>query len=198
MTTPDMALPYAARAAAYEEKLEGLGTLRLLRILPDEDADLIHTWVREERARFWGMNGLERNEVRDIYLFLDSLESHHGYLMTVGGEPAGIFQTYEPLEDPVSDAYPARPNDTGMHLFLAPATRPVPDFTAILLSGLVRFLLSVPAKDRVVAEPDARNNKAIDRFLRFGFEAGTKVQLPAKEAQLVFLTRDRFEARNAG
>lgn len=198
MTSTDTALPYADREAVYEEDLPGLGRLRLLRLAPEEDADLIHGWVREERARFWGMNGLDRDEVRDIYLFLDSLDTHHGYLMTVDGQPAGIFQTYEPQEDPVAEAYPARAGDAGLHLLLAPAARPVPNFTPTLLSGLVRFLFSDPAKDRVVAEPDARNSKAIGRFVGFGFEAGPTVQLAEKEARLVFLTREKFEARPAG
>ena len=198
MTSADTALPYADREAVYEEDLSGLGRLRLLRLAPEEDADLIHGWVREERARFWGMNGLDRDEVRDIYLFLDSLDTHHGYLMTVDGQPAGIFQTYEPQEDPVAEAYPARPGDAGLHLLLAPAARPVPNFTPTLLSGLVRFLFSDPAKDRVVAEPDARNSKAIGRFVGFGFEAGPTVQLAEKKARLVFLTREKFEARPAG
>ncbi|TLM82705.1 acetyltransferase [Pseudarthrobacter sp. NamE2] len=186
-----------AREAVYQDELEGLGMLRLLRLLPQEDADLIHGWVKEERARFWGMIGWSRDEVRDVYAFLDSLDTHHGYLMTVAGQPTGIFQTYEPLHDPLGEVYPARAEDTGMHLLLAPAARPVPNFTGTVLAGLVRFLLSDPAKDRVVAEPDARNSKAIGRFLRFGFEPGPKVQLPEKEAQLVFLDREKFGLRAA-
>ena len=197
MTRTDTALPFAARDSVYEEELPGLGRLRLVVIAPGADADLIHGWVREERAKFWGMGAMSLDEVRDIYGFLDSLDTHHGYLMIVEEQPAGIFQTYEPLQDPVGEVYPARPEDTGMHLLLAPAERRVPDFTATLLSGLIRFLLSDPAKDRVVAEPDARNAKAIGRLVGFGFEAGAKVQLAEKEAQLVFLTREKFEAGTA-
>ena len=197
MTSTDTALPFVARDSVYEEELPGLGRLRLVLIAPEADADLIHGWVSEERAKFWGMGAMSRDEVRDIYHFLDGLDTHHGYLMLVEEQPAGIFQTYEPLEDPVGEAYPARPEDTGMHLLLAPAERPVPKFTATLLSGLIRFLLSDPAKDRVVAEPDARNTKAIGRLVGFGFQAGPKVQLTEKEAQLVFLTREKFEAGTA-
>jgi penicillin amidase len=197
MTRADTALPLAARDSVYEEELPRLGRLRLVAIAPEADADLIHSWVREERARFWGMGAMSRDEVRDIYSFLDSLDTHHGYLMVVGGQPVGIFQTYEPLHDPVGEAYPAHPADTGMHLLLAPAAQPVPNFTATLLAGLVRFLLSDPSKDRVVAEPDARNAKAIGRLLGYGFEAGPKVHLAEKEAQLVFLTRQGFESHAA-
>ena len=195
MTHADTTVPFSARDAVYAEELTGLGHLRLIPLSPESDADLLHGWVREDRARFWGMQSMSRDEVRDIYLFVDSLDTHHAFLMALDDEPVGLFQTYEPLQDPVADAYPARPEDAGLHLLLAPATRPVPNFTATLLAGLVRFLLSDPAKDRVVAEPDARNGKAISRFVSFGFEAGAKVQLAEKDAQLVFLTRERFESR---
>ena len=195
MTRADTGLPLSARESVYEEDLPALGRLRLIRVIPEADADLIHSWVREERARFWGMRDLDRDEVRDIYGFLDGLDTHHAYLMSVADSPAGIFQTYETLEDPVAEAYAAGPGDTGMHLLLAPATRPVRNFTPILVAGLVRFLLSDPAKDRVVAEPDARNDKAIRRFQGCGFEPGSKVQLAEKEAQLVFLTRAKFESQ---
>lgn len=198
MTRTETELSHATRVAVYEEDLPGLGRLRLLRLAPEQDADLVHSWVREERARFWGMNGWSRDEVRDVYAFLDSLDTHHGFLMTVAGEPAGVFQTYEPLHDPVGEVYPARAGDAGIHLLLAPAARTVPNFTATLLSGLVRFVLSDPAKDRVVAEPDARNAKAIGRFTSFGFETGPRVQLAEKEAQLVFLSREAFESRAEG
>lgn len=195
MTHADTAVPLSVRDAVYTEELPGLGQLRLIPLAPESDADLLHGWVREDRARFWGMQSMGRDEVRDIYLFVDSLDTHHAYLISVDDEPAGLFQTYEPLQDPVADAYPARRGDTGLHLLLAPAARPVPNFTATVLAGLIRFLLSDPAKDRVVAEPDARNSKAIGRFVSFGFEAGAQVQLAEKEAQLVFLTRERFESR---
>ncbi|MCQ6272945.1 acetyltransferase [Pseudarthrobacter sp. R1] len=198
MTGADTALPLAARSAVFEEQLAGLGRLRLVVIAPEADADLIYSWVREERAQFWGMGAMTRDEVRDIYLFLDSLDTHHGFVMVVEDQPVGIFQTYEPLHDPVGEAYPARPEDTGMHLLLAPAAQPVPHFTATLLSGLIRFLLTDPSKDRVVAEPDARNRKAIGRLVGYGFEPGPRVQLAEKEAQLVFLTREKFESRPAG
>lgn len=197
MPRTDAALPLSARDSVYEESLPGLGRLRLLALIPEADADLVHSWVKEERARFWGMRDLSRDEVRDIYLFVDSLETHHAYLISLEDQAVGLFQTYEPLEDPVSEAYDARPADTGLHLLLAPAERPVPNFTPTLIGGLIRFLLSDPAKDRVVAEPDARNSKVIQRLQGCGFEPGPKVQLAEKEAQLVFLTRERFESRTA-
>ncbi|WP_427017075.1 GNAT family N-acetyltransferase [Pseudarthrobacter sp. P1] len=103
-----------------------------------------------------------------------------------------LFQTYEPLHDPVGEAYPAREGDIGMHLLLAPATRPLPDFTPRLVTVLIRFLFADPAKDRVVVEPDARNLKAVRRLQTTCFELGPVIQLAEKEAQLAFRTRRRF------
>ncbi|UZX04647.1 acetyltransferase [Arthrobacter sp. CDRTa11] len=193
MTSVETALPLSSRPSVYQETLPVLGTLRLLPLIPEADSDLLHGWVKEERARFWGMQNMSRDEVRDIYSFVDSLDTHHAYLISVENKPAGLFQTYEPLQDPVGEVYQALPGDTGLHLLLAPATQPVHNFTPILISGLIRYLLSDPAKDRVVAEPDARNAKVIQRLQACGFELGAKVQLAEKEAQLVFLTRERFE-----
>ncbi|CAM3220670.1 Aminoglycoside N(6')-acetyltransferase type 1 [Arthrobacter ulcerisalmonis] len=195
MTRSDSALQASTRTSSYQQDLPGLGQLRLVRIAPDDDAPLLHSWVSEERARYWGMGSLGEEEVREIYQFLDGLVTHHGYLILVADQPAGIFQTYEPEHDPVGEAYPVHAGDAGIHLLLAPAAQPVPGFTAAVLSALLAFVFADSTVRRVVAEPDARNSKAVARFLSFGFEPDARVQLAEKEAQLVFLTRQVFEAQ---
>jgi len=40
-----------------------------------------------------------------------------------------------------------------------------------------------------VAEPDARNDKAIARLVRAGFVPGPRIDLPDKRARLLFLDR---------
>ena len=180
--------------AAYEEDLPGWGRLRLVQVAPGDDVDLIHGWVSEERARFWGMGSHTRDQVLEIYEFLDGLDTHHAYLIELAGEPMGLFQTYEPLHDPVGEAYPALPGDIGMHLLLAPASRHIPHFTPVLASALIRFMFSDPAKDRIIVEPDARNAKAIKRLRATCFELGPIIRLAGKDAQLAHLTRARFEA----
>jgi hypothetical protein len=192
---PDMPAPDrpAPDRAVYEEELPLLGRLRIVPVSPQDDVDLICAWVTEERARFWGMLALQREEVLGIYEFLDSMETHHAYLIRLDGEPAGLFQTYEPLHDPVGEAYPALPGDIGMHLLLAPATRPVPHFTPVLVSALIRFMFLDPAKDRIIVEPDARNGKAIRRLEATCFQPGPIIRLEEKDAQLAFLPRARFE-----
>ena len=171
--------------------LPGLGTLELVRLDPRAHLDTVHGWVTEPRAEFWGMTSYSRDEVREVYEFLDGLDTHHAYLMELDGRPIGIFQAYEPAHDPIGEFYPVRDGDFGIHLFLAPAEREIPDFTGTVWAALLDFVLQVPSRHRIVIEPDARNDRALHRWKRLGFVFDAQVTLPHKTAQLAFLTLDR-------
>ncbi|MFI8516274.1 GNAT family N-acetyltransferase [Streptomyces sp. NPDC085481] len=191
--------------AEHIQDVEGFGTVRIDRIDPERDAPLIHAWVNEERARFWGMAGTTVEQVRDVYAHLDSLSTHHGFLVRRDGEPVALFQTYEPEADRVSECYEAQPGDLGVHLMIAPSAAPRRGFTAGVLTALIDFALT--GHTRLVAEPDAANGKAIARLARAGFELGPEVVLPEvdlpevfipeKKARLAFLTRETRAAAAA-
>ncbi|MEU2184997.1 GNAT family N-acetyltransferase [Streptomyces thermolilacinus] len=197
--TPDTAqAPGAAsRPAVYEQVVDGFGTVRVVPLDPDADAPLLHSWVSEDRARFWGMRDASVEDVRDIYAHLDSLTTHHAYLVLRDGVPAALFQTYDPEADRVSECYEVRPGDIGVHLLLAPAAAPEPGFTGHLLQTLFAYCLST--HERIVVEPDAANEKAVALMARSGFELGPEVVLPEvvlpevhlveKRARLAFLSR---------
>lgn len=171
----------------------GLGRIWFRRLDPDADAAQVHAWVTQDRARFWGMVDHDVEQVREVYRFVDGLSTHHAFLLHVGDQPAGIFQTYQPEHDPVGECYPVEPGDLGMHLLLAPARERVPGFTERVGGVLTSWMFADPAVRRVVAEPDARNDAAIARLERSGFALGPLVDKPEKRARLVFLTRARYE-----
>ncbi|RST13155.1 N-acetyltransferase [Streptomyces sp. WAC05374] len=181
----------------YERAVDGFGTVRLVRVDPDRDAELLHDWVSGERARFWGMREAGVDDVREIYAHLDSLTTHHAFLAYRDGVPVALFQTYEPEADRVSECYDAEPGDIGVHLLLAPTNAPERGFSSHLVSALVSYALT--GHRRIVAEPDAANDKAIALLVRNGFEPGPEVVLPEvvlpevhiaeKRARLLFLTR---------
>lgn len=154
---------------------------------PDGDLDLVHHWVTQERAVFWGMTDHTREEVREVYAYLTSLDTHHAYLVHDGPHPVAIFQTYEPEHDPVEEAYDVQRGDLGVHLFIGPGDR-VPGFTGALTRFLLGEVLADPAVQRIVVEPDVRNERSIARFLREGFEPGPVVDLGHKTARLAFLS----------
>ncbi len=193
----DHATAAALRAAVHEQAVEGFGRVRIVPVDPGADADLIHGWVTEERARFWGMLEADRERVQEIYEYLDSLPTHHAFLVLREGEPIALFQTYEPDADPVGECYDARPGDIGTHLLVARPgrERARAGFTAVLVSVLVDYLFADPAHRRVVAEPDARNAHAGALLRRSGFTIGPEIELPDKRARLAFLTREAHERR---
>ncbi|MFE0804399.1 GNAT family N-acetyltransferase [Streptomyces sp. NPDC058812] len=194
--------PYASRAAVHEQELDGFGTVRVLPLDAAADAGVIHRWVSEERAAFWGMNGLTRDQVAGVYAHMGTLDTHHAFLVVKDGEPVALLQTYDPEADRVSECYDVEPGDIGLHLLLAPAGTEGarPGWTAALAGSLMAYVLLGLDRQRIVVDPDVGNEKAITRFLRQGFTAGPAVvlpeidlpdvYLPEKKAQLAFLRRE--------
>ncbi|GAA2837936.1 GNAT family N-acetyltransferase [Kitasatospora paracochleata] len=183
MTTPD--------STVYRRAVPGFGEVRIRPLDPAGDADLLHGWVTQERARYWGMLDHSREDVREIYEYVDSLTTHHAFLVLRDGTPVALFQTYRPEHDPVGDCYPVQDGDHGVHLLVGPAADGAEHgFTEALVAVFVDFVLTDPAHRRLVAEPDARNDKAVARLLHSGFELGPEIDKPEKRARLVFLRRE--------
>ncbi|MFF1292906.1 MULTISPECIES: GNAT family N-acetyltransferase [unclassified Streptomyces] len=186
----------------HEQEVDGFGTVRVRTLDAKADAEVLHGWVSEERAAFWGMNGLTQDQVTEIYAHMDTLDTHHAYLLEKDGEPVGLLQTYEPEADRVSECYSVEPGDIGVHLLLAPAGADGgrAGWSAALLGAVASYVLLGLDRKRVVVDPDVRNERAIARFLRQGFVAGERVvlpeidipdvYLPEKHAQLAFLARE--------
>ncbi|NUT30927.1 MAG: acetyltransferase [Streptomyces sp.] len=202
-------LPEAVRAAAHEavhvhlheQAVDGFGTVRVRPLDPQADAEVVHGWVGQERATFWGMNGLTRDQVAEIYAHMATLDSHHAFLVLLDADPVALLQTYEPGADRVGECYDVRPGDIGVHLLIAPAGPEggQPGWTSALLTVVASYVFRTLDRRRVVVDPDVRNEKAIARFLKQGFTAGPVVVLPEvdlpdvyipeKKAQLAFLNR---------
>ncbi|MBC9728040.1 GNAT family N-acetyltransferase [Streptomyces sp. TRM68367] len=197
-----MSDPYATRAAVHEQPVDGFGTVRLLPLDTRADAAVIHRWMSGERAAFWGMNGLTRDQVAGIYAHMGTLDTHHAFLVVKDGEPAALLHTYEPGADRVGEVYAVEPGDIGIHLLLAPAGPggARPGWTSALVAVMVSYVLLGLDRTRIVVDPDVGNERAIARFLRQGFTPGPAVELrevdlpdvylPEKKAQLAFLTRE--------
>lgn len=200
---------YGGRVAVHEEVVDGFGTVRILPLDAEADADVVHGWVSEPRAGFWGMNGLSKERVREIYEHLVTLDTHHAYLAVRDGEPVGLLQTYEPEADRVSECYDVEPGDIGVHVLPAPAGQGGgrPGWSTSVLAAFASYVLVGMDRRRVVVDPDVRNEKAIARFTRQGFESGpvvvlpeidlTDAYLPEKRARLAFLRRETALGRVA-
>ncbi|MGW0610227.1 GNAT family N-acetyltransferase [Streptomyces sp. NPDC002788] len=197
-----MSDPYASRTAVHEQVTGGFGTVRVLPLDAEADAGVIHRWVSEDRAAFWGMTGLTEQQVAGIYAHMETLTTHHAFLVVRDGEPVALLQTYEPDADRLGECYEVRPGDIGLHLLLAPAGPGggQSGWTARLVAVIAEYVLLGLGRRRVVVDPDVRNEKAVARFRRLGFTPGPvvvlpeidlpDVYLPEKKAQLAFLDRE--------
>lgn len=182
----------STRQPVHTHAVEGFGTVTLTPVDPAADSALIHGWVTEERAAFWGMRGADRALVEEIYADLDRRTTHHAYLARRDGAPVALFQTYDCAQDRVSECYEVQPGDVGAHLLIAPDQGTAePGFTAALLTAFLAYVLSEPSVRRVIAEPDARNAKAIARLQRTGFALGPEVELPEIDLPEVHLPAKR-------
>lgn len=197
-TTSDRLLTGARGEEVWRtEGPAGVVTVHLLD--PEGDVGTLHAWVTEPRAAFWGLAHLTREELRDTYAFVESLPTHHAYLVRWDGEPVVLLQAYLPEDDPVATAYEVRPGDLGFHFFLGgrgPAGARAATWT-VVGPAMIEFLFAGAGTDRLVGEPDARNEKAVARVEAMGFELGERVTFESaygpKDARLVFLTRERGE-----
>lgn len=169
-----------------------LGRIDIAVLDPVADIEIVHQWVSAPTARFWGLGALDRDQLRDLYAQVDALPSHHAFLIRRDGEPIVLLQTYEPENDPVGELYATGRGDVGMHFLLGARGAPVSRFTTRIGSVIGAFLFSRPTVDRIVIEPDVRNDRALARIRLMGFELGDTVELPGKTGQLAFLTRHRW------
>jgi penicillin G amidase len=155
---------------------------------PPRDAALIHSWVDEPRAEFWGMRGKDLEVVEAIYSYIDEQDHLTAHLILDDGTPIGIVQSYDPCVDEIGQYYDRRPGDLGIHLFLA-AEPARAGHTPALVAELVARAFADPRVVRIVMEPDVRNEKSVGLLRRLGATLGPVVELPGKTAQFAFLER---------
>ncbi|GAA1346572.1 GNAT family N-acetyltransferase [Falsarthrobacter nasiphocae] len=164
---------------------------------PTKDAEIVHAWTRDERAQFWGMSEQTLEEIRGIYDWLDESETHHAYAVCLDGAMIAVFQTYDPRHDEVGTTFEVRDGDLGVHFMMGPR---LPDgagpaapgrvsLTSTVLAALAPAVLRATGARRIVAEPDARNHRALARLTAAGFRLGDEVWLEGagKTARLAFL-----------
>ncbi|QTF73258.1 MULTISPECIES: GNAT family N-acetyltransferase [Arthrobacter] len=170
---------------------------------PAADAELLHGWVTQPYARFWGMLAASVEDVREEYDGLAATGHHEAFLGLRDGVPEFLVERYRPAESPLNAVYQVQPGDVGMHLLVAPpsSSGTIPGFTLGVMQSVMAWLFEHTGAERVVVEPDVRNHKIHVLNERVGFHAHSVVTLPpvdpaesTKEALLSFCTRDDFLA----
>ncbi|WP_232679015.1 GNAT family N-acetyltransferase [Nocardioides sp. R-C-SC26] len=168
-------------------------TFTLEPVDPARDAAMLHAWVTAERGRFWMMADHTVEEVREVYQWIADQPTHAAYLVRADGRVVALFQTYDPRAEEIGDHYEYEAGDIGVHLMMAPADPPVHGLTAHVMDWLEACVFADPAVRRIVAEPDAANDKIQRVIDARGVERERLIRLDRKTATLLFVTREDFE-----
>lgn len=164
-----------------------------LRPMRHEDAAIVHRWVTQEYARFWGMQNDSLEQVATFYQQLTAGNPHAALIGCCNDQPVFLMEFYKASEDDIGKFYAARPDDYGMHLLIAPATKPVKQFSWQVFSVVMDFMFSRPEVKRVVVEPDERNTKIHRLNKRAGFCYQHTIDMGHKTAWLAFCQREDYQ-----
>ncbi|RKQ37156.1 GNAT family N-acetyltransferase [Kocuria tytonis] len=164
---------------------------------PERDLPLLHEWLSAPRAQAWGLVGAPAEDVAREYHRMAAAAGEDAWIVSEHGSPLALLETYDPARSPLADVWPVRDGDAGLHLFVAPATRPVPGTTRAVMAAALQFVLADPAVQRVLVEPDVRNERirAVNRWA--GFREVGECRLPDKTACVSVVDRATVAAASA-
>ncbi|WP_328461000.1 GNAT family N-acetyltransferase [Actinoplanes sp. NBC_00393] len=167
--------------------------MRLVPLDLDRDLDLLHEWVTHPRSHFWGLQGASAEKVRAEYQGIADNPHHHAWLgLDDDGSPLFLAETYDPAHSELAQHYEVRPGDIGMHVLVSPPTRKRSGVTSAVMRAVMDFCFADSSVERVVVEPDVRNEAIERKNAEVGFVEERHVQLHDKVARLSFCTRQAY------
>lgn len=174
----------------YQQNLEA--TISFRQATLERDLERLHAWLNSEHVLpYWQLND-PLPEFRET--LSEKIEDEHmtpyvGYLNHV---PMSYWESYWAAEDEIAEYYDAEPADQGIHLLIGPSEYLGHGYAEPLVRAVTEMQFCHPETDRIVTEPDSRNERVIHVFEQCGFEPQRKLDLPEKDALLMICERDRF------
>lgn len=185
------ALP-AQQPFTYLDPTLGAFEIRPLQV-PD-DIPLVRSWLRQDRAHYWGMQSMDENDLAAFYRDLPESGKGDAFIGYHQGYPVFLMECYDPARDPVGEHYTVQPGDLGMHILIAPTDTPLKGFSRAVFRGIMTFMFRQLGAQRIVVEPDTRNEAIHTLNKAVGFVYERPIELPDKTAELAFCTAAQFEA----
>jgi RimJ/RimL family protein N-acetyltransferase len=185
----------AAKNAAhyvFTKQIIGLGAFSFRPLQIENDIPLIHNWVNREYARYWQMQNTSVDQVKSAYTTITQAKHSNAFMGFYNDQPAFLWESYWAMNDLIGKYYDVQQGDYGLHLLVAPVETPIHHFTFHILKTIIDYMLTNPSVQRLVVEPDVRNEKMHVLTKRVGFEYHEKIQLPQKTAWLAFCTREQY------
>lgn len=167
------------------------------------DAPVVQRWLAHPKSAFWGMQELGVSEVADYLAEVSTHPRQDSWLGAVDGAPAFLAETYDPASVLLVGIHDALPGDLGMHVLVAPADgHGRHGLTDAVFAAVMRWCFDELGAERVVVEPDVRNERIAAKNARAGFRVLGEVEVPegehVKRANLSVCTRADFAASALG
>jgi RimJ/RimL family protein N-acetyltransferase len=198
MTGPDALVAGQYDYQTYDPDIDRTISLRQADV--ERDLGRLHAWLGSDHVKpYWQLD-------EPLPAFRAELESKLDddhltpYVGCLDHVPMSYWECYWAAEDDVAAHYDARPSDQGVHLLIGPEEYVGQGYAQSLMQAVVAMQFRHPDTERVVAEPDARNDRVIHVFEQCGFEQRDQFYFDEaeKEAALLVCERDRFESEILG
>ncbi|MFC7079357.1 GNAT family N-acetyltransferase [Halorussus caseinilyticus] len=158
-----------------------------------DDLGMLHAWLNEDHVLpYWQLDD-PLPEFRDALaekLADDHMTPYVGHLDHV---PMSYWECYWAADDPIADYYDADPTDQGIHLLIGPPEYLGQGYAEPLLRAVTEMQFRHGETDRIVTEPDVRNEIVHHVFEQCGFEPQREIETDEKTALLMVCERERFE-----
>lgn len=194
MTGPDATIAADYDYRTYDRSIEK--TISLRQATLERDLGRLHAWLGSDHVKPYWQLDLPLPAFHDRLaekLADDHLTPYVGCLDYV---PMSYWECYWAADDDVANHYDAHPADQGVHLLIGPEEYLGNGYALPLMRAVVAMQFRHPDTNRVIAEPDARNERAIRVFERCEFESRKEFHFneAEKDALLMMCNRERFEA----
>ncbi|MES1926233.1 GNAT family N-acetyltransferase [Salinisphaera sp. T31B1] len=175
----------------FRRDVPAVGELCIRPLCLAAHAACVHHWLASDHARFWGMQSLNAAAVASYLADIETSATRAGLVGLHQGSPAFYIETYDPAaEPPLARVHEAARGDRGMHILIAPPSRPIHGFTWAVFALTMDYLFADPRVERVVVEPDIANRGIHALNRRAGFVYHRQIELPDKTAWLATCTRE--------
>jgi acetyl CoA:N6-hydroxylysine acetyl transferase len=170
-------------------------TLSFVKVDLERDVSLLHKWQQQPYViPYWKLDISFKEYEKHLEKFL--ADKHQTlYLGLIDGVSMSYWEAYWVKGDVVEDCYDPHPEDQGIHLLIGEEAYLGKGYALPLLRTIVHFQLQSQGTEKVIAEPDIRNEKMIHVFEKCGFTKVKPIDLPDKTGMLMYCHRETFERR---
>lgn len=168
--------------------------LKIIPMHPSKDKDFFVSWLKSPHAYFWNMQKMSKHEIVAFYENMQNGKTSMAFIGYFHNNPLFLLEIYDPKSEGLGELYDYQKGDIGMHFLIKPKEEniTVHGLSFYVIYHVIDFIFTLFPANRIVVEPDIRNEKIHNLNVRAGFKYEKKVRLSYKEAHLAFCTKDDF------